>query len=463
MRRLTRAACALALLLAPACSLLLDFDDLQEGEEKPLSGDAGASCPETCDDRQPCTRDSCDRTSSPPRCKYEPIRGVVDDGFSAEVQADSIHRVTITSAADAFYFTVFETTNGANELTLYRIRNASSEHEKLASFSGLLGMLKPRSAAGLVADTSDTSVGLVLHGFFALDDDVYHIKFNGDFDPRAAPLTTLATNTYNSGDPRRYPVAGSIGGDIVGAWINKDGTITAGIPDKPSIALGAAGLAATQLALIGSLDTPGVLWTGPAGVYSQLAGAQPSQLTDCEPRPGLYVSAMSVPILSGFWLTSWTKAGVGDGELFVTSQDRGIGCRTPLCVADRRCGANSMKPSVRNPAAAAASRSGDASGTVFAASANPYVRAGDAGTPEAGINLVVARIQFGDAPFEVEPVTDAIGTVELSTMPAVAPAYAGPDWPAVSILPPDRLAVAWIEPTQTGQVLKAKRMLICAP
>jgi hypothetical protein len=458
-----RSLYSLPWLLLPACSFLLDFDELQSEDEKSPGGDAGTACAAPCDDQKPCTKDSCDLSSSPPRCKYEPIQGLVDDGFDAEIQADTVHRATLISAGDAFYFTVFETTNARNELTLYRVRNASNEYEKLTSFSGLLpNLLTPRSAAGLVADTSNTSVGLVLHGFLALDDNVYHIRLGGNFDPTNAPLTTLATNTYDSLNPRRYPVAGPIAGSIVGAWINKDGTITAASPGKPSVALGSTAVPATQLALIGSRDTPGVLWTGPGGVYTQIAGGPPSQLMDCETRAGIYTNAMAVSILSGFWLTSWTKAGLADGG-FVSSQQLGVGCGSPLCVAGRQCDGDILNPGVRNPAAATASRAGDPIGTVFVASANPYIRLGDAGAPETGINLVVARIDFGDPPFQRDPEAVPIGTVELSNMPAVAPLFDGPDWPAISILPPNRVGVVWSEPRQAGQVLRAKRLMICAP
>ncbi|HMJ11438.1 MAG TPA: hypothetical protein VK524_08515 [Polyangiaceae bacterium] len=461
MRRSARSVFGLVVLLLPACSLLLDFDELQGGDEK-QSGDGGSSCPEPCNDNQACTADSCDSAASPPRCKFEPIRGLVDDGYNAEIQADSVHRVTMTSAADTFYFTVFETTNGAPELTLYSVQNNSSEHQLRTRFSGVLGAFRPRSAAGMVVDTS---AGLTLHGFFALDDSPYHIALRGNLEvTQSTPATPLSSNTYDASNPRRYPVAGTIAGKPTAAWINKDGTITARSPGEAPLPLGSTDLAATQLALIGSADTPGALWTGPRGVYTQLSGGQPSQLSECETRAGVYTSAMAVPILSGAWLSSWTKAGGMGASGFIGSQERGTACGSLLCIADAECDGDSWRPGVRNAAAATASRQGDESGTVFAASASPYLRVGEAGTPEAGLNLIVARIVFGPQPLTTQPITEPIGVVELSKMAPRGALLEGPDWPAVSILPPNRLAVAWIEPRgESGDVLKTKRLQICAP
>ena len=184
---------------------------------------------------------SCDLSSSPPRCKYEPIQGLVDDGLDAEIQADTIHRATLISAGDAFYFTVFETTNARNELTLYRVRNASDEYEKLTSFSAFSPACSRRAAQhGLVADTSNTSVGLVLHGFFALDDNVYHIRARRQFRPANAPLTTLATNirlAQSAALPRRRTCRGSI--------VGHGSTRTAPSPPRAPKAIGALGSTAT--------------------------------------------------------------------------------------------------------------------------------------------------------------------------------------------------------------------------
>jgi len=480
----------------PACSFLLNFDELQAGDEdagvggSSATGGSGATggssgsggsagndgggtggsagnptCLESCDDSDPCTDDSCDETAAPPRCKNDPVKRIVDDGYEAEIQADEVHRVTLASGGDAFYFTVFETTNGSPELTLYRLRNGESEHEELVKFAGIIGLLRPQSAAGMVVDTR---AGLALHGFYALGDSVYHIVLDGTFELANATNTVIGNGTYDALNPRRHPLAGAYGTSVAGAWINKDGTISVGAAGRPVTPLGNATNPATQLALIGTRDTPGVLWTSNNGVFVQLAGSPPApaaQLTQCEARAGIFTSATAAPILGDFWLTSWTKAGGIGTNAFIVSENRSAGCMAPFCAGtDTSCDADSTDPGVRNLAFVIATRAGDPPGTVFAATAAPYLAPDQAGTGlEAGLQLLVARIDFGEVPFQTDPVPDPIGEVELSRMAPQGTLREGPDFPAISILPPDRLAVAWIEPRASSDVLRSKRFKICAP
>jgi hypothetical protein len=46
-----------------------------------------------------------------------------------------------------------------------------------------------------------------------------------------------------------------------------------------------------------------------------------------------------------------------------------------------------------------------------------------------------------------------------------AQAFAGPDWPAVSILPTEQVAVAWIQPNAAadGTELHVQRYKMCLP
>jgi hypothetical protein len=263
-------------------------------------------------------------------------------------------------------------------------------------------------------------------------------------------------------------VAASFNGNPAAAWINQDGSISAGAAGRPLTPLGNTTNKAVQIALLGTRDTPGVLWTSQTGVFVQLSGGLAAQLTQCETRAGVYTSASATSILGDFWLTSWTKAGGLGDNTFLGTEGRGVGCTNspaPICAGvDSDCGADAIDQGIRNPASTTATRAGDPPGRVYAATAAPFLGPNQAGTAlEAALVLLVARIDFGEVPFQTEPVTEPIGELELSRMAPQGVVREGPDFPAISILPPDRLAVAWIEPRGTGDVLRSQRLKICAP
>ena len=86
----------------------------------------------------------------------------------------------------------------------------------------------------------------------------------------------------------------------------------------------------------------------------------------------------------------------------------------------------------------------------------------DAGSVTSAILLTVSTDGVPGSSFEAT--TEAIGTVELSRMAPIGTEYEGPDWPAVSILPPNKVAVAWLEPNAAGgDKLRLERYRICAP
>jgi hypothetical protein len=61
--------------------------------------------------------------------------------------------------------------------------------------------------------------------------------------------------------------------------------------------------------------------------------------------------------------------------------------------------------------------------------------------------------------------SEQIGTVELARMPPVGTLQRGPDFPAVSILPPNKVAVAWMQPAPggIGDEMRLERYRICMP
>jgi len=427
--------------------------------------DGGPTCAEDCTDTDPCTVDSCDTGASPPRCTHTPAKSIVKDGISETLMADEVHRVTMTSAADAFYYTVFEQTNGSPEITLYRLGATAAQSEELAKFSSFLGVLyQARSAAGLIADTT---AGLKVHGFVGLGNDVFHVVFDGTFSIDAAQKTSIST-TYDASNPRRYPVAMRLAtGEIVGAWINNDGTVSIGSATRTAVPLSNTAGRIGQITPLASAGTPGVLFAGANSVNMQLLGAPAVPLTQCNTQLGVYTSAASTQVMPGFWISSWSKEGGLAANRFVLTEGKGILCADAGCGAKQACeGSEQATPGLRNPALASGVRPGDPAGTVLFASVAPLVGPTEDGTGvTSAIALIVQRTAFGATPLQQPPVTDEIGSVELARMPPVGAAQEGPDWPAVSILPPNKIAVAWVQPAPngSGDQLRLERYRICLP
>ena len=135
---------------------------------------------------------------------HTPVKALVKDGVSETLLADEMHRVTMTSGRNAFYYSVFEQTNMSPEVTLYRLGANSAASEELAKVSSILLVGQARSAGGLVVDTSlgeDCS-----HAFAALSNNVFHVVFPNDFVLAIDDVKQVATS-YDISNPRRYPWA----------------------------------------------------------------------------------------------------------------------------------------------------------------------------------------------------------------------------------------------------------------
>ena len=103
---------------------------------------------------------------------------------------------------------------------------------------------------------------------------------------------------------------------------------------------------------------------------------------------------------------------------------------------------------------------GDPVGTVFQAGAAPFL---DVGRLQGVMALIVYRIEFGAVPFQQPPATTPIATKELSRITVSPPGYVGPDWPAIGMLEPNKIALAWIEPNASGRDdLHVRRYAFCS-
>jgi hypothetical protein len=492
MRRIWLAVLPALFALSSSCIFLYDFDDLQGGDSADAGtgggvsnggagtdgGDGGNPCG-ICDDTDPCTRDFCDETVSPPTCRSEPA-GVALDGFETRISADEMHRVSITSGPDAFFVSVFETTNSQPEVTIYHLGTSSAITElqaiAQASALGVAGASGPSSGAAMVVDTT---VGQQLHAYLGIREAdirsrVYHVVIDGTLSLRSwEPLPEPAgpgAPTYDDTLPTRMPVAWKLRDTVYAAWIDTSGGITAHSPGTELMSFGSATdptMRASTLAPFGSLaGTPGVAWTGPGlGAFAQLLGKAPLPLLDCTPTPGLFVSSTSAYAqIGGLWFYGWTKAGDG----FLVSESRLLLCdNADNCFTDETCSDDSVAPAVRNVASDTLRRQEDPASVFLHATAIPYL------TPDESSNgtlatlvLSVQRFDFGPNPLAENSQIEVqeIGSVTLAAAATSAAVnWDGPDWPALSIAPPNKLLVGWIEPTSTGKDVVLQRYEICLP
>jgi hypothetical protein len=510
--------------VTPACSFLLDFDELTDGDATPqgnagestggVAGDAGdsggagenaiaggegggdgslsgaggetggqpgeagaggeggAACATDCDDENPCTRDGC----SAGECVNTLVPGLALDGVDESILADQHVRATIAAASDGFFISDFFIDGGTNELSFHRL-GASSEGTleqvfTLAELELVAGAV-PVSAAGLAMDND---LGR-LHAFVGLRDRqaagarVFHAEVDLGYTVRSR---TQAGSSYWADSVYNYPVAAALGGNVYSAWINEDRTVSLYGGAALANSTLAAATPVSALALLGSAgNLPVVLYGSEGnGVFLERPNLLPVTVPECQTEPGVYLSAAATYAgVAGFWLTNWTKFGGDDsaGTGFLTSDTRGVGCTVAGCIVDDNtadCPSGSDNNLTRNAATVSAIRPGDRTGIVYYAAAVPALVAGDDGALAARLSLAFYRVDFGVVPFESAPTTDALGDPSIvSTLPTTEESgFAGPDWPILAYVPPHHLALGFIQPAAGNQSeLRIQRYRMCMP
>jgi hypothetical protein len=420
-------------------------------------------------DDDPCTVDGCTATGA---CRSTAITGLVLDGIDARLPADQHFRVTMTPGPDAFFLSSYYVKDGAADVTLYRLGAEDASLTSIATIGGLgLSQMDggdPLSAAGLAVEPG---LGL-LHAFVALQDRVgtgsrvWHLVLDGNFTPQ---LRVPVGPTYWSTSPYNHPVALNLRGDVYSAWIAEDQTVALGRPGLMALSTLAVDTPASTVTLIGTAGgDPVALYTAAGGgVYLESPTIAATQIEECQMSAGGYLSSGATDTtIPGFWLTHWTKLGpatsMEDG--YLTTEGRGVGCAASACVLDETsCGADSRSNLVRNQALLTGVRPGDPNGLVSLVQAVPYIAPEPEGTT-AGLLLIPARVDFGRVPFEAEPEVTALGEpMVVSSLPAAAPDFRGPDWPAMAFVPPHHLALSFIEPAETGDELRVQRYRVCYP
>ena len=496
MRRL--ASHLLPVVAAPflaSCVFLLNYDDLQkpntsanggspgsDGGASSTSGAGGeagsASLPAcgNCNDHDPCTVDTCDETGDAPVCTHEATEGLKLDGFQTTLTSMHHVRVSLVAGGQQFFLAALESEKAGPQVSLYRLANAGTQLETIGADLKLDGV--PISNVGLAVE--ELAVGAVaLHGFVATKLKVGNTAARVFHVVNRADQTTVnvAGLSYAEGNANNFPQALLIGDKIVGAWIQSDGTIAVhNVGTAKTDTFGAPTLPATTLSLLSTANAqPAVMFTASAaakqalGTYVETAGQSRTMLAECETRPGDYLSSSVIGTqVPGLWLADITR--VGDG--YLTTGGGTIVCGNNACVAaGEDCTKATPSNGLRDVAGATVRFETDPPGIVYSVVALPQLapKADDMTLVEGKLSLVLGRADFS-TPGKATSTTiggDAqtgLKTIAHNDTDATL-GYAGPDWPAVGILPTKQVAVAWIQPNTTadGTELHVQRYKMCLP
>jgi hypothetical protein len=493
MQRLARYL--LPMLSAPllaSCVFLLDYNDLKKGKPavaatggqggmsatpSGMSAGGAASCGD-CDDKDPCTIDTCDETGDTPTCMHEATEGLKLDGLDTTLTALRHVRVSLVGSGKLFYLAstfIDKNAPAAPKVSLYRLGADATELEPIGADLKLDG--NPVSGVGLAVE--ELPLGdVALHGFIAAKlkradaAKVFHLVNHND-----QTLSNVVGLSYNDSNDTVFPQALVIGSAVVGSWIQADGTIA--VHDVGSVktdTFGASTLPATTLSLLSTADEkPAVMFTaesGPLqalGTYIETSGMNRSKLAECDTRPGDYLSSSVVGTqIPGLWLANITRAGAD----YLTNAGGTLICGANQCTAaGDDCTKATPGNGIRDVAGATVRFDTDPPGIVYSVIAVPQIaaKADDATAIEGKLSLALGQTDFS-APGKAkskniggDPSTGLMQIAQNDTSEALG--FLGPDWPAVSILPTEQVAVAWIQPNAAadGTELHVQRYKMCLP
>ncbi len=484
-----RASSLLFLCCAPllaSCIFLLDYDALEgtapvggaagdsssgaQGGES--AGGAGPTCGD-CNDGDPCTIDTCSApVGEEPSCQHVLTQGLKLDGFRTSLPADQHLRVAMVGSGKLFYLSALELDGDETRVSLYRLADDGAELEPLQTNMRLEG--SPISNVGLAVE--ELAAGEVaLHGFVAtkakLSDSatrVLHIESRND-----KMTSNLVGASYRADNLTVFPQALALGNQIVGAWIQADGTIAVHrVGEARTEDFGDATLPATTLSLLSTNDDePAVMYTSqadeePLGTWVEGPNHVPARVEECEKGAGSYLSSSVISTqVPGVWLANITRAG----EDYLTTGGGTLGCNGKACLAVAEdCKKHPSPNALRNTAGASIHFDTDEAGIVYLMLALPHVIPKTDGSDglEGKLSLLLARADFNEGDMEPTPVggDPMTGILEIAKNDAVLETgFAGPDWPAIAILPGARAAVAWIAPSPSGQgtELHVERYKMC--
>jgi hypothetical protein len=460
---------------------LLDFDELQQGaeadggssgsggEDASMQNPCGSGCP---DDADPCTESEC----TPQGCIQRYGTGLTPDGLSGVLTAPSFHRVTMISRGERFYLSALQSDGTAYELVLSTFSKTDTEFPPGVAVSTLddFGGLMPVSAAGLVSPAPGFNV--VAYVAMGTSPSLPARVFRLAFDLNGGYLGNLpaAIDANYGGGRRVHPIAWQPpAGEVWGAWPGASGgvylhtgqgAILTGEPPQMAPLAGQV----FALAPLAAGNQPAVMWLTASSVNVQAVGQPlPVTLGQCDAQAGTFISATTAwTTLAGIYFGAWTKATPAPSVMTETAP---IFCLDESgargCIGSPTCGRDSdVTSGVRNIAMEFVDIDGDPAGRVYQVAATPTFDGSNPSNLEAILQLGVLEIDFDPTMPDAAANTRAVTAepVEVARTP-LASNGDGPDWPAVSVIPPDRVAVAWLQPSATGDELHVERFRLCLP
>ena len=461
MRLLAGTAVALTASAAVSCALILDFDELTEGD----GSDGGISCSSDgeCDDADPCTEDRCNTQTN--TCESM-ARTLARIGERKTLTQDigRAFRLSMTATGARFYLSVFYETPDASardvRLHYWNARDDGYAAGPLLSTETIVDLNKPASAAALVA-----GAGLAprVHAYVAAGTPpaVFHLEMDEDLTLLVRSRQAETVPSYDPSIATRGPVAWRSKDDTIwGSWITTAKTILLhdGSDNQPIPASPTAPFAPVPpphlLAPLAGGARPGVLWHSVDGLFGQLQGSPaPVQITQCN-NMGTPSSLSSAFLqFDDAWLAVWTR----DGSNGPTLESSLVQCSdVGSCV-------NSAPDCVNSPPTRVGTRNGTlaffqrskkpSSGYQFAA-----LPAIDAAAKRATLSLRLRELLVnadGGASQELE-------LREIANTPLGAQA-SGPNWPEVAVADENVVSLAWIEPDGNRDVVQWERYQVCYP
>jgi hypothetical protein len=498
-------------------------DDATDDTTSDLDGgvDAGG-CARNCEDDDPCTVDRCvaGRCENEPMvceatdacmeascvngmCVEAPMVGVVFDGYDETLDGDSIYRSELVGSGDRFYRATYGSWDGQPDVVFSVFdRDADEPLAETRASAHLPEGIVVMSPAALAPDTR---LGLTLYAYVAVKNEgqpddvagaVALLRFNRDLSllEEGGVTVVASTSNYRYESDRLGPAAGlTAGGEPFVAW---NGCTTSGPTDAPTcvstepgsdgqggiyIQIGDDPLSVNEpgdyfipdprpvsgLAVVDTGDAPGAMWMAnetPGGVDVTVAmanGQDPVSLVRCNTDDSSTGYALDAwRSLGNLWTTSWsTRMGTSyASELAVlrcldgACEDVSIAAGTESCSESQS--AARVLDGARNVVTRTLARPGDPAERL-------YQTATAATSDDEGsrVELVVNRLDFDLSQEAAVNSSMPVGRVELS---AQDPDEA-PGWPALAAVPPDALAVSWVETgDQSGsESVRVQRYRIC--
>jgi hypothetical protein len=317
----------------------------------------------------------------------------------------------------------------------------------------------PVSVMEVVLDPTNPSV---LHGYLGFADEadggnsrVHHLRV----DETGVLESSLAGGGYDASSVLDHPKSFVVDQVVYGAWLDVDGSISLHSPSGSTTTFNAnPGVPARAVSFvpIAGQSVPGVVFArARGGVFAELEGAGEVELEECAGAADEYLSMRSVHLVnSAAWLFGWTAS---------SQQSWFTETKLLVCPDDMNCFAQACDPEQmvrRNVIHPAESVMRLDSNTFVWASATPTY--GSDG--QVALTLAVRRFDYEDPEVDA-PVAELVGSEVVVSSPSTEDPTDGPGLPALALLPPDKLALSFIETDAEleAAALRIRRYHLCLP